>query len=277
MIGRMTDTTPAAMLKLARKLAVEAVEFTKPYAGQVASRLKADTSVVTEVDHAVQRHVVAAVAERFPDHAFLTEEPLDAPDTHPDRAISRYCWVIDPIDGTRNFVAGFACFATSIAVLDHGTPVAAVVVEHNLGHVYAATIEDGAFLGDRRLEMTEPDPARDVMVGVPSSKDRFTQNVVLLWQGTRGLITRNLGSSAVHLGMLAAGALGAMFCKKCKIWDVAAGVLLVREAGGRVTDPKGEAVLPFDLTGDPEADTPILAAAPDFHRQLLAGIRSFAT
>ncbi len=277
MIGRMTDSTPADMLELAKKLGVEAIEFTKPYAGQVASRLKDDASVVTDVDHAVQRHVVSAVAERFPEHAFLAEESLDAPDAHPDRATARYCWVIDPIDGTRNFVAGFACFATSIAVLDRGAPVAAVVVEHNLGHVYTATINGGAFLGDRRLEMPEPDPERDVMVGTPSSKDRLTQRVVLLWQGTRGLITRNLGSSAVHLGMLAAGALGAMFCEKCKIWDVAAGVLLVSEAGGHVTDPSGVAILPFDLTGDPEADTPILAAAPNIHQRLLAGIRSVAT
>ncbi len=273
----MTEPTPADMLELAQKLGVEAIEFTKPYAGQVASRLKDDASVVTEVDHAVQRHIVSAVAEKFPDHAFLAEESLDAPDSHPDRATARYCWVIDPIDGTRNFVAGFACFGTSIAVLDRGTPVAAVVVEHNLGHVYTATLNGGAFLGDRRLEMPEPDPERDVMVGIPSSKDRLTQRVVLLWQGTRGLITRNLGSSAVHLGMLASGALGAMFCKKCKIWDVAAGVLLVSEAGGRVTDPTGEAILPFDLTGDPNADTPILAAAPNIHQRLLAGIRSVAT
>jgi fructose-1,6-bisphosphatase/inositol monophosphatase family enzyme len=76
--------------------------------------------------------------------------------------------------------------------------------------------------------------------------------------------------------MLAAGAVGAMFCKRCKIWDVAAGVLLVREAGGRVTDPSGEPVLPFDLTADPDIDTPIFAAAPNAHKRLLAGIRSVA-
>ena len=268
----MVDESLTDMLSLARRVGVEAIDITRAHVGRITPDHKSDKSVVTEADHAVQRHIVDNVSRQFPQHAFLTEETMESPGSHPDRRSARYCWVIDPIDGTRNFVAGFACFATSIAVLDRGVPVVAAVVEHNLGHVYTGTLSGGAELNGRRLNMIEPDPAQDMMVGVPSSKDALTQAVVGLWQGTPRLIPRNLGASAVHLAMVASGALGAMFCKKCKIWDVAAGALLVTEAGGRITKPSGEARVPFDLTADPSLDTPILGAAPQAHARLLAGI-----
>lgn len=273
----MADESLAMMLELAQRLEIEAIELTRSHLGRVAASQKPDRSVVTDVDHAVQRNIVSAVSERYPDHAFLTEETLENAEAYPDRRSARYCWVIDPIDGTRNFVAGFACFATSIGVLDRGVPVVAAIVEHNLGHVYTAVAGGGAELNGQRLTMIEPDPARDMMVGVPSSKDSLTQSVVALWQGTRGLIPRNLGASAVHLGMVASGALGAMFCKKCKVWDIAAGVLLVTEAGGRVTTPSGEPRVPLDLTADSSVDTPVLAAAPKAHERLLAGIMPLGT
>jgi len=270
----MAEESLADMLALARRLGIEAIEITRPHVGRITPSHKPDQSVVTEADHAVQREIVAAVSERYPEHAFLTEETLESPGAYPDRASARYCWVIDPIDGTRNFVAGFACFATSIAVLDRGVPVVAAIVEHNLGHVYAATVGGGATLNDRRLQMVEPDPSQDMMVGVPSSKDALTRAVVAMWQGTPRLIPRNLGASAVHLGMVASGALGAMFCKKCRIWDIAAGVLLVTEAGGRVTLPSGAPRVPLPVTTDAATDTPVLAAAPEAHKRLLTGLRA---
>ncbi len=272
----MADESLADMLELARRLGVEAIEITRPHVGKIKPSHKPDRSVVTEADHAVQRNIVAAVSEQYPQHAFFTEETLETPNAYPDRGSARYCWVIDPIDGTRNFVAGFACFGTSIGVLDRGVPVVAVVVEHNLGHVYTAIAGGGAALNGRRLHMIDPDPAQDLMVGVPSSKDPLTQAVVALWQGTQGMIPRNIGASALHLGMVASGALGAMFCKKCKIWDIAAGALLVTEAGGRISLPSGEPRIPLDVTANAATDTPILAAAPKTHERLLAGITGLA-
>jgi len=264
------------MLALATRLGLEAVDRTRPHVGRVRSTLKADSSVVTEVDHEVQRHIVSAVSERYPDHAFMNEEKLDDPDTHPNPAEARYCWVVDPIDGTRNFVAGFACFATSIAVLDRGMPVVGVVVEHNVGQVFAARSGGGATLNDRALRLAEPDPDRDVIVGISSGKDPFTCAVSALWQRTPGLVTRNVGSSALHLGLLAAGTFGAVFNRKCKIWDIAAGVVLVTEAGGVVTDTGGGDILPFDMSADPGRNIPIFGAAPEAHRKLLADIRAAA-
>jgi len=275
MIGFMQDPLDE-MLDLARQLGLEAAEQTRPYSGRVDSMLKADSSVVTEVDHEVQRRIVSAVSGRFPEHAFMNEEPLDDPASHPEPGSARFCWVVDPIDGTRNFVAGFACFATSIAVVDRGVPVVGVVVEHNVNHVYAARAGGGATLNGRRLRMEEPDPERDVIVGISSGKDPHTCAVSARWQGEPGLVTRNLGSSALHLGMLASGAFGAVFNRKCKIWDIAAGIVLVREAGGVVTDPEGREVLPFDMRADPGRNIPIFGAAPEAHGKLLQGVRAAA-
>ena len=92
--------------------------------------------------------------------------------------------------------------------------------------------------------------------------------------GTRCIICRNLGSSALHLALVASGALAAAFCKRSKIWDVAAGALLVVEAGGRITDVTGSDLVRFDLSAEPHADMPFLAAARGTHERLLPSIQT---
>jgi fructose-1,6-bisphosphatase/inositol monophosphatase family enzyme len=116
-------------------------------------------------------------------------------------------------------------------------------------------------------------PGGDLLVGIPSSKDRLTVSVLREWAAQPGMVCRNMGSTALHLAMVASGALGAAFCKQCKIWDIAAGVLLVTEAGGRCTNVDGTDRLPFDLAADPNQDLPILAAAPKTHERLIRSIQ----
>ncbi len=264
------------MLDLAKRLGSEAAATSLAGFGHARAHRKADNSVVTETDHAIQARVLGAVAEAFPDHAVVAEETIAQPDAHPDAAASRYCWVIDPLDGTRNYACGFPCFATSIAVLDGGRPVVAVVSDHNLGLVYAAAHGLGATLNDQPIRVVEPPADEDYLVGIPSSKDAMTVRVLRSWVAMPGLILRNVGSTALHLAMVASGALAASFGKQAKIWDVAAGALLVTEAGGRITDPKGADCIPFALGGDSNADIPFLAAAPDLHQRLLQSIETVA-
>ena len=116
-----------------------------------------------------------------------------------------------------------------------------------------------------------------MLIGVPSSKDALTQQVLTAWLGTKRFILRNTGSTALHLALVASGSLGAAFCKQCKIWDLAAGALLVTEAGGRVSDPFGLDRIPFRLDGDPDEDFPVLAGAPAAHQRLLDSIKNAAT
>jgi len=260
------------LLELAKRLAVEAASFTKSLGGRTSSQRKTDRTVVTEVDHAIQAHLLSAIAERFPDHAVVAEETVATPGAHADRLTARFCWVIDPLDGTRNFVAGFPSYATSIAVLERGEPIVGVVIDHIVGAIYAGARGQGATLNGAPLRMSEPAPGEDWLIGFASTKDQPTVDVVRNWLGTRGYILRNTGSTALHLGMVAAGALTAAFCRKCKIWDVAAGALLIREAGGIITDAAGSPMDRFDLRGDMGRDVPFLAGTPKTHPVLLRGV-----
>ncbi|MGB2987358.1 MAG: inositol monophosphatase [Phycisphaerae bacterium] len=276
MIGSMADELVQDMLALATHLAKEAAAIALPRLGHTSVTWKADSSPVTDVDHAVQAHIVNAIAEAYPDHAVCAEETLREPHAHPNRANARYCWVIDPLDGTRNYASGLPCFATSIAVLDRSRPVVAVVLEHNVHYLYTAVLGGGATLDGQPIHVKEGPAGADILVGTPSSKDKLAVAVVCNWAATPGLICRNLGSTALHLAMVASGALNGVFGRRSKIWDIAAGVLLVTEAGGRITDPFGADRLPFDLEADPNDDLPFLAAAPKVHERLLSSIQAVA-
>ncbi|MCH7884396.1 MAG: hypothetical protein IIC01_04015 [Planctomycetes bacterium] len=273
-IDLMRNHLAEEMLNLAVQLAKEAAELSLPRMGRTASRRKPDQSVVTETDDLIQSRMVDQVTRRYPEHAIIAEETHAKSIELPLPTAAQYCWVIDPLDGTRNFVAGFPCFATSIAVLDRGQPIVAVVFEHNLGHLYSATAGAGAQFQGRPIQVREPPGSRDILLGVPSSKDSLTQCVTRSWHATNGFVLRNMGSAAMHLAMVASGALSGAFCKRCKIWDIAAGALLVIEAGGRFSDPFGASRLPFRLDAEPDEDLPTLAAAPVVHGQLLDSIKS---
>ncbi len=271
-IAAMPTESVQAMLELATRLAHEAADLGRTHLGRTTISRKSDRSLVTEADRAIETHILAAIRDAHPDHATCAEE--SASDPNPDRARPRFCWVIDPIDGTRNYVSGFPGYCTSIAVLDRGRTVIGVVLNHNGGDLYVATAGGGATLNGQAVHMTEVRRGDDLLLGVPSSKDKLTVTVVGSWLAKPGIVCRNVGSTALHMSMVAAGQLGAAFCKQCKIWDVAAGVLLVEEAGGRVTNLQGGSLLPFDLTSDPCSDVPHITAACGTHEQLLAQVRA---
>ncbi len=259
------------MLKLAKRLALESADLAAGFAGKFTITRKPDTSVVTEADTAIEAHILSAIAQAYPDHATCAEETASMPD--PTRGNARYCWVIDPLDGTRNYASGFPCFCTSIAVLEKGRPILGVVYEHNGKDMYVATDGGGMTLNDVPVRLAEVSPEDDLLIGVPSSKDRLTVNILRSWVARRGMVLRNVGSTALHLGMVAAGRLGAAYCKQCKIWDIAAGALMVVEAGGRFTDLRGVPRTPFDLSLDPAEDLSYVTAAAGVHERLLEDIR----
>ncbi len=266
------ETKNELMLDFSRAVVMEAVSFTRDHGFRPVTERKEDKTIVTVVDRAIEAKILDGIAATFPGHAVIAEESHSVPGAIVQARDSRYCWVLDPLDGTRNFVTGFPCFATSIAVLDRGVPVVGVIVEHNLGHTYWAVRGGGAFVNEQRIRAEDPGPGQDWLVGVGSNKDALTMQVVRNWVGAQGLILRNTGSTAFHLALVARGSLAGAFCKQCKIWDIAAGALLVREAGAVFTDPRGKDLLPFDLTRDPAENIPFLAGAKGCHETLLRGI-----
>ncbi|HNQ23576.1 MAG TPA: inositol monophosphatase [Phycisphaerae bacterium] len=261
------------LLELATRLACESGELVRGKLGQIAVYIKPDTSVVTDTDHRIQDQIVRTIRQQHPDHAIVAEEGAEGDAALPHPARAEFCWVIDPLDGTRNFTAGLPCFCTSIGILRQGLPVVGVVVEHNLGIVYRAAVGAGAMCNGRAIAVRELPPELDRLVGIPSGKDWVSLRVIQAWCGIENLAFRNLGSTAWHLALVASGALQATFMQRCKIWDLAAGVLLVQEAGGVVSDARGATLLPFDLARDMQDDLPCLAGTPPTHAALLPTVR----
>lgn len=276
MIDRMGDIVIPEALEFATRLAAGAGERALKMLGRGTVSRKADDSVVTDTDRALQAYILEAVAHRYPDHAFLAEETLPPAASHRAARPGRYTWVVDPLDGTRNYVSGLPCFATSIAVLDEGQPIIGVVHEHNLRQLYTARLGEGATLDGQPIRCSDPPPDYDWLIGVPSTKDPLSVRVLQRWVATPGFVCRNLGSAAFHLALVSSGALTGAFSKQAKIWDLAAGLLFVTEAGGRITDPLGGELLPLKVEADSNEDTPFLAAPPTVHEQLLRTIRSAA-
>lgn len=265
----VTDIQEA--LALAQTLAAEAGAWLgrRREVGRVS--LKADQSVVTEADCAIEDLIVSVLRRTYDDHAIVSEEcaaasPAAAPGA--DWRTARYCWVVDPLDGSRNYAVGFPCFATSIALLDHGTPIIGVVREHNTGRVYAAAAGMGATADGRPVRVRTQTPDGDRLVGYPSSKDATTVRVAQAWMAAPRIVPRNVGSTAMHLALVAAGAIEAAYAYRCKIWDIAAGALLITEAGGVATGLDGGPLFPAALFAPPGDNVPILAGAPGLHAVL---------
>lgn len=193
--------------------------------------------LVTEADLASERCLVAVLRAAFPTHAIESEEAVrDAASTQPR-------WFLDPLDGTVNFVHGLPCFAVSMGLIVDGVPEVAVVHAPRLGETFHAVREGGAFLGNERLTVS---PCQDLgeailATGFPYRRAELANNNLAnfcgLFLDVRDL--RRMGSAALDLAYVAAGRFDAYWELHLAPHDVAAGALLVREAGGRVADLDG--------------------------------------
>lgn len=197
--------------------------------------------LVTEVDKAAERTILDTLIDAYPDHHFLSEES-GAITTSTE---SDYQWIIDPLDGTTNFIHGLPHYAVSIALLHRGIMQQSVIFqpEHNL--LFTATRGAGAFLNERRIRVSRRAHLRDslMVTGFAYRPDRPVQFYRTLQQSlaetTGGL--RNSGASALDLAYCAAGWYDATLQFGARSWDVAAGALLIQEAGGMVSDFNGNA------------------------------------
>lgn len=234
---------------------------------------KADTSIVTEADTAVERVLIDAIRRDFPGDAIIGEESSGATGGAEPAGAERF-WIIDPIDGTRSYVRGLPWFSCSVAVADRTRPIAGAVVEAGTGMVFSAAAGRGAYRNGLRVQVLDEGFGEEAFVAVPS-KHRFPLSESMT-RWCNQCVIRNYGSSALHLSMVAAGLLDAAVVLESKIWDIAAGGLAVLEAGGVVTGLAGQRVFPLDIAA--QANSPeviaVLAAGPKCHAQLLAGIRS---
>jgi myo-inositol-1(or 4)-monophosphatase len=204
---------------------------------QIRVASKQTNDFVTEVDHAAEQAIIATLSEAYPDHAVLAEESGAAGD-------SEYVWIVDPLDGTTNFLHGFPQYAVSIGLQHRGQMTQAVVYDVVHNELFTATRGRGAFVNDRRISVSSRTKLQDALLGTgfPYREfgriDQYLALFKAFAKGTAGM--RRPGSASLDLAYVAAGRLDGFFEMGLAPWDMAAGSLLVLEAGGLVGDFKGD-------------------------------------
>lgn len=243
-IHRDCTLTFGAELAVARRAAAAAAEIIVGRTGAAEVREKERSDLVTAADEASERAVIACIRAHFPDDAVIAEESA-AGVRSPGRR-----WIVDPIDGTNNFVHGHPFTCVSIAFADEAGPAVGVVHAPLLGEVFHAVRGGGAFLHDRPIRVSEVDPGRALLAtGFPFKHGKGKLDV--FFRLTADVITeaqdvRRAGSAALDLAYVAAGRVDGYYEIGLSPWDVAAGMLLVTEAGGRVGGWPGDSRGPLE-------------------------------
>jgi myo-inositol-1(or 4)-monophosphatase len=213
---------------------------------------KARADYVSQTDLDAQEAALGVIADRYPDHAILAEEGPTGVEDQIAAWDGRPLWIIDPLDGTANFLHGHPQYCASVAVAVDGRPVAGAVVSGSSGERWWASEGEGAFKGGRRIHVSARRSFRDALVGTGFPFKKLELLPGYLTQFDRVLRAasgiRRGGAAALDLCHLAEGALDAFWEEVLMPWDFAAGIILVREAGGVVTRPDGA-----DMTFEPGA------------------------
>jgi myo-inositol-1(or 4)-monophosphatase len=211
------------------------------FAAHAADRKATSVDLVTDFDRRSEALIVTALAAEFPDDQIVAEEGGGS--RHSPDAGAQRRWLVDPLDGTTNFSHGLPFFCVSIGLEVAGRAEVGVVVAPALGWHFSAARGGGAFLGERRLAVSRTAALGDALLatGFPYDSATSPRNnfgpFVHLYKQTQGI--RRVGAAALDLCMVAAGWLDGFWELSLKPWDTAAGVVLVEEAGGRVSDWHG--------------------------------------
>ena len=248
------------VIAVAREAALKAGKILRENIGGTRQiTYKGDINLVTEMDMRSEREVVGTLRAAFPQHGIVAEEETDI------RSDSGFTWIIDPLDGTTNYAHGYPCFSVSIALEQEGTIVAGVVYDPMREELFSAQKGQGAFLNEKKISVSVTDTLMKSLLATGFPYDRkvseknnmnYFHDILMSSQEVR-----RDGSAALDLCSVASGRFDGFWELKLKPWDVAAGSLIVTEAGGMVTDLFGEK---FDLYAEE-----ILASNGRVHQQIV--------
>ena len=236
---------------------------------QLEIRAKRANDFVTQVDRAAESAIIDIIHQAFPDHAILGEESGAVEGKSGAGGRAEYRWIIDPLDGTTNFIHGFPQYCVSIALQHRGATVHGVVYDPSKNELFTASKGSGAFLDDRRIRVTKCVNLKDALVGTGfpfkelSRLDLYMRQLKTVMASSSGV--RRAGAAALDLAYVAAGRMDAFWEMGLAPWDMAAGALMIQEAGGLVGDLSGD-------TGYLESGD-IAAATPKVFPQLLAALK----
>jgi myo-inositol-1(or 4)-monophosphatase len=216
-----------------------ATELIDAFQTEVDIQEKGTSNFVSSADFAAERAIVDAIRGRFPDHAIISEE------SHSDRADSEHLWIIDPLDGTSNFLHSIPHFAVSIGYYHHGVGHVGVICNPITSDWYIAVKDQGAWHNGQRMRTSDAERLNQAMIAVGFHYDRGNMMVLTL-ETLRDLYRaeihgmRRMGAAALDLAYVASGRFEAFFEYRLSPWDYAAGAILLSEAGGKITDCSGK-------------------------------------
>jgi myo-inositol-1(or 4)-monophosphatase len=226
---------------------------------------------VTDADHAAQEAILSEVGRRYPGHGIIVEEFVARPERHAGLGTAQYCWVIDPIDGTRNFGRGVRMYGTTVAVLHAGVPVAGAVHDANLKVMYSASMSEGAFREALQIRQGQRLVDGDTTIAISSFRRREMPKAVRGWM--ERYLFRNQGAVSLHLAGVAAGSIDGAISVDCKLWDIAAAALLIELSGGQISGLRGEALWPVDVQAYAGGDIPVVAGHTALHAEMIRNLR----
>lgn len=235
-------------------------------AAHLAIENKGKNDFATEIDRFCEREIISIIKSAYPDHSILAEESGQ----HDG---NEYQWIIDPLDGTTNFIHGFPQYAVSIALKHKGRLEIGVVFDPLRDELFTAKRGGGAMLNNRRLRVSNLTNMRGALIGtgfpfkVPHHLDAYLEMFRAITLETAGI--RRAGSAALDLAYLAAGRLDGFWEIELKEWDMAAGILLVKEAGGVATD--------FSFNDGYLESGNVIAASPRMHQLMYQLIEPHVT
>lgn len=222
-------------------------------------RKSSSIDLVTQIDTEAEKIIVDSIRKKYPDHTILGEEGGESSTASPFR------WIIDPLDGTVNFTHGLPIYCVSIGVEHNGTLIAGVVYDPNNGELYTAERGKGAYLNGERIHVSDTGKLIEsvLITGFPYDIHKNPDYAIERFIDflTQAQAIRRLGSAAIDLCYIAAGRADGFWEVFLKPWDIAAGILLVEEAGGKVTDFNGN---PIDVHSPR-----VLATNSTVHDQML--------
>ena len=233
------------------------------FTDRITVQRKGANDFVSSVDIEAEREIIGRLRKAHPDHSILAEE--EAPTaTHPN---AEYQWLIDPLDGTTNYLAGIPHYAVSIAVRHHGRLIVAVIFDPIKQELFTAEAGRGAHLNDRRIRARTRDGLEDALLttGFPYQEgadlEHYLATLKALLPGTAGV--RRPGAASLDLAYVAAGRFDGFWEFGLKPWDIAAGILIAKESGVLVRDLDSE-------EGDPLESGNLIAASPRVLDAMLA-------
>ncbi len=229
---------------------------------------KKHNDFVTDVDQAAEAAIIEVLHKAYPDHAFLAEESGASANLHDE---NEYVWIIDPLDGTTNFIHGFPQYAVSIALQHRGQITQALVYDPTRNELFTATKGAGAYLNDKRIRVTKRDKLADSLIGTGfafrggDDIETYIKMFRIMTEKSAGL--RRPGAAALDLAYVACGRLDGFFERGLQPWDIAGGSLLVNEAGGLMGTFKGDS--DYLYKGD------VIAGTPKVFAQMVSHLTEF--